>query len=160
MLKPSVKNQALDYLPIWTSFLQLQRWHCHRNQKHLCGLTFALRWFSIWFNWNLQLPPSSFSMKKVALPDKQEGEKILLLNSYLLNYVVASGGGSESGLIIFWPCQVTAHPLVPGSSLSLSDAPGFAVTECRTGNWWWALKAYFNSLRAASIASQNQKNRR
>lgn len=31
-------------------------------------------------------------MKKVALPDKQEGEKILLLNSYLLNYVVASGG--------------------------------------------------------------------
>lgn len=40
-------------------------------------------------------------MKKDVPPDKKEVRKILLLNKYLLNYMVALGTGSESGLIIF-----------------------------------------------------------
>lgn len=81
-------------------------------------------------------------------------------SSYLLNYMMASGWGSEWWFIIFWQCQITAHPLVPGSSLCMSNTPRFAVTGSKAGNQWQALKAYFNGLTTHSTGSQNQKSGR
>lgn len=90
---------------------------------------------------------------------KARKRKSYYSSSYnLLNYTVASGEGSEWWFLIFWQCQITAHPQAPGSSLSMSNTPHFAVTDCKAGKQWWVLT--ISGLTAHSTASQNQKIKR
>lgn len=168
--KPGLKDQTLDKILVFTTFLPALFSSHYKGDNTIeirsTSVAYHLPWGDSAFNlpelFSCLHPPSSRKMLPDLAHRKVRKRKSYYYSTYLLNYTVAlgQGGGSEGWFIIFWQCQITAHPLAPDSSLSMSNTPQFAVTDCEVGNGWWAHKSYFNGLRAHSTGSQNQKSKR